>query len=209
MLALLPTASGKLQAAVVEESETLSSGVMELLWVKKCPAPSKMWQSLNALHLPLSAVWSARFPSLTNAYPAPHLICRIPHWSRWHWRHVDSEKRQSALTLAGFFFFSKIAQRRRADVYRRGGKTCCKQSPNKESIEHRAGDSSPDRESLELMGCTWTADRPSFSVITHSGQQRVVQIYSEGSHLTSTSLSIQEEDNKSILLLSGSLKYKS
>lgn len=42
MLALLPTASGKLQAAVVEESETFSSGVMELLWVKQCPAPSKM-----------------------------------------------------------------------------------------------------------------------------------------------------------------------
>lgn len=122
-----------------------------------------------------------------------------------------STRRSGSLLLLwlGFFFFSKIAQRRRADVYRRGGKTCCKQSPNKESIEHRAGDSSPDRESLKLMGCTWTADRPSFSVITHSGQQRVVQIYSEGSHLTSTSLSIQEEDNKSILLLSGSLKYKS
>lgn len=151
---------------------------MELLWVKKCPVSSKMWHSLNALHLPLSAVWSVRFPSLTNAYLAPHLICRIPHWSRCHWRYVDSEKRQSAFTLA---VFSKIAQRRRTDVFRRWGKSCSQQSPNKELIEHRAGDSSPDRESLELMGCTWTADSLSFSVITHSGQQRVVKIYSEGS----------------------------
>lgn len=134
-------------------------------------------------------------------------VCVSPLWQTLIWRPIwfvaslidrgdtggTTTRRSGSLLLLWLgFFFPNIAQRRCTDIYRLQGKSCSKQSPSKGSIEHRAGDSSPDRESLKLMGCTWTADSLSFSVITHSGQQRGVKIYSEGSHLTSTSLSIQE-----------------
>lgn len=41
-LGLLPAASGKLQAAVVEKSQTFSRGLMQLLWVIKCPVSSNI-----------------------------------------------------------------------------------------------------------------------------------------------------------------------